>query len=96
MGLGLERAGAGRGLCLDKCLCSKLTHSIVRRRFLAHAGRDHLEPEERQALKRLVEEELLKMQVWARAWAAGSGVCCRVGAREGVGQTSTLKAVLLS
>ncbi|XP_032957520.1 HIRA-interacting protein 3 [Rhinolophus ferrumequinum] len=42
---------------------SQLTHSIVRRRFLAHAGRDHLEPEEKQALKRLVEEELLKMQV---------------------------------
>lgn len=30
---------------------------------MAHAGRDHLEPEEKQALKRLVEEELLKMQV---------------------------------
>ncbi|XP_012619727.1 HIRA-interacting protein 3 [Microcebus murinus] len=42
---------------------STLTHSIVRRRFLAHVGRDHLEPEEKQALKRLVEEELLKMQV---------------------------------
>lgn len=42
---------------------STLTHSIVRRRFLAHAGRDHLEPEEKQALKRLVEDELLKMQV---------------------------------
>ncbi|KAJ8798666.1 hypothetical protein J1605_016469 [Eschrichtius robustus] len=42
---------------------STLTHSIVRRRFLAHAGRDHLEPEEKQALKRLVEKELLKMQV---------------------------------
>lgn len=42
---------------------STLTHSIVRRRFLAHTGRDHLEPEEKQALKRLVEEELLKMQV---------------------------------
>lgn len=42
---------------------STLTHSIVRQRFLAHAGRDHLEPEEKQALKRLVEEELLKMQV---------------------------------
>nr|XP_015092358.1 LOW QUALITY PROTEIN: HIRA-interacting protein 3 [Vicugna pacos] len=42
---------------------STLTHSIVRRRFLAYAGRDHLEPEEKQALKRLVEEELLKMQV---------------------------------
>ncbi|KAM5198065.1 HIRA-interacting protein 3 isoform 3-T3 [Hipposideros larvatus] len=42
---------------------STLTHSIVRQRFLAHAGRDHLEPEEKQALKRLVEDELLKMQV---------------------------------
>ncbi|XP_036775358.2 HIRA-interacting protein 3 isoform X3 [Manis pentadactyla] len=41
---------------------STLTHSIVRRRFLAHVGRDHLETEEKQALKRLVEEELLKMQ----------------------------------
>ncbi|XP_003930161.2 HIRA-interacting protein 3 [Saimiri boliviensis] len=42
---------------------STLTHSIVRRRYLAHSGRDHLEPEEKQALKQLVEEELLKMQV---------------------------------
>ncbi|XP_021575033.1 HIRA-interacting protein 3 [Carlito syrichta] len=42
---------------------STLTHSIVRRRFLARSGRDHLEPEEKQTLKRLVEEELLKMQV---------------------------------
>lgn len=33
---------------------------------MAHAGRDHLEPDEKQALKRLVEEELLKVQVWAR------------------------------
>ncbi|XP_002756089.2 HIRA-interacting protein 3 isoform X1 [Callithrix jacchus] len=42
---------------------STLTHSIVRRRYLAHSGRGHLEPEEKQALKQLVEEELLKMQV---------------------------------
>ncbi|XP_008822125.1 HIRA-interacting protein 3 [Nannospalax galili] len=42
---------------------SALTHSIVRRKFLTHVGRNHLEPEEKQALKRLVEEELLKMQV---------------------------------
>lgn len=42
---------------------STLSHSVVRRRFLAHAGRDHLVPEEKQALKRLVEEELMKMQV---------------------------------
>ncbi|XP_073915414.1 HIRA-interacting protein 3 isoform X1 [Castor canadensis] len=42
---------------------STLTHSIVRQKFLAHAGRAHLEPEEKQALKRLVEEQLLQMQV---------------------------------
>lgn len=42
---------------------STLTQSIVRRQFLAHAGLDHLEPREKQALKRLVEDELLKMQV---------------------------------
>nr|KAF6440709.1 HIRA interacting protein 3 [Rousettus aegyptiacus] len=42
---------------------STLTHSTVRRHFLAYADRDHLEPEEKQALKRLVEEQLLKMQV---------------------------------
>lgn len=42
---------------------STLTHSIVRQKFLAHVGRNHLEPEEKQVLKRLVEEELLKMQV---------------------------------
>lgn len=41
---------------------STLTQSIVRQRFLAHAGRDHLEPREKVALKRLVEEELLRMQ----------------------------------
>ncbi|XP_075420836.1 HIRA-interacting protein 3 isoform X2 [Tenrec ecaudatus] len=41
---------------------STLTQSIVRRRFQAHVGRDHLEPEEKRALKRLVEQELLKMQ----------------------------------
>lgn len=52
-----------RSLFRDRPDLSTLTHSIVRRRFLAHVGRDHLEPEEKQALKRLVEEELLKMQV---------------------------------
>lgn len=42
---------------------STLTLSTVRRKFLAHTGRDRLRPEEKQALKRLVEEELLNMQV---------------------------------
>ena len=75
LALGLERAGAGRGLCPDTCFCSTLTRSIVRARFLAHAGRDHLEPEEKQALKRLVEEELLKMQVRAPAGVTRGGGC---------------------
>ncbi|XP_007499494.1 HIRA-interacting protein 3 isoform X1 [Monodelphis domestica] len=42
---------------------SVLTHSIVRQKYLAHVGLDHLEPEDKKKLKRLVEEELLKMQV---------------------------------
>ncbi|XP_020862336.1 HIRA-interacting protein 3 isoform X2 [Phascolarctos cinereus] len=42
---------------------SVLTHSIVRQKYLAHVGLDHLEPEDKRKLKRLVEEELLKMQV---------------------------------
>ncbi|KAL6046424.1 hypothetical protein STEG23_021385 [Scotinomys teguina] len=40
---------------------SPFTHSIVPLKILKHVGRDHLEPE-KQALKQLVEEELLKMQ----------------------------------
>ena len=77
LGLGLERAGAGRGRRLDTCLRSTLTHSIVRQRFLSHTGRDHLDPEEKQALKRLVEEELLKMQVWALSPRHGTPGCCQ-------------------
>ncbi|XP_006896679.1 PREDICTED: HIRA-interacting protein 3 [Elephantulus edwardii] len=56
---------------------SALTHSIVRQRFLAHVGRDHLEVEEKQALKRLVEEELLRMQVDDRG-ARGRGLSKKV------------------
>lgn len=41
---------------------STVTHSVVRQKFLIHVDRDHLKPEEKQALKRLMEEELLKMQ----------------------------------
>ncbi|XP_011233191.1 HIRA-interacting protein 3 isoform X2 [Ailuropoda melanoleuca] len=50
-----------RGFFRGRPDLSTLTHSIVRRRFLAHAGRDHLEPDEKQTLKRLVEKELLKV-----------------------------------
>ncbi|XP_047389376.1 HIRA-interacting protein 3 isoform X1 [Sciurus carolinensis] len=52
-----------RGFFRGRPDLSTLTHSIVRQKFLTHVGRDHLEPEEKQVLKRLVEEELLKMQV---------------------------------
>lgn len=67
--IGCESLGwKGQGLDwdshLDTCLCSTVSHSSVRQKFLTQVGRDHLEPEEKQALKRLVEEELLKMQVW--------------------------------
>ncbi|MGH0177618.1 UNVERIFIED_CONTAM: hypothetical protein FKN15_075403 [Acipenser sinensis] len=47
------------------CLANKLsaiTHCIVRERYLRHIGRDSLSKEDRQRLKRIVEEELLKMQ----------------------------------
>ncbi|XP_029395009.1 HIRA-interacting protein 3 [Mus pahari] len=47
--------------CPDLRCIDSVTHS-VRQKILIHVGRDHLEPEEKQALKRLVEEELLKMQ----------------------------------
>ncbi|XP_041092604.1 HIRA-interacting protein 3 [Polyodon spathula] len=41
---------------------SAVTHSIVRERYLRHIGHDSLSKEDRQRLKRIVEEELLKMQ----------------------------------
>lgn len=47
----------------------------MRQRFLAHAGRDHLEPREKVALKRLVEEELLRMQVGAGRGLVHLHVC---------------------
>ncbi|XP_059011545.1 HIRA-interacting protein 3 isoform X2 [Mustela lutreola] len=52
-----------RGFFRGRPDLSALTHSVVRRGFLAHAGRAHLEPAEKQALKRLVEQELLQAQV---------------------------------
>ncbi|XP_069044460.1 HIRA-interacting protein 3 isoform X2 [Lepisosteus oculatus] len=39
-----------------------LTQAIVRERYLIHCGRDQLSQEERQLLKRVVEQELVKMQ----------------------------------
>ncbi|KAM5227363.1 HIRA-interacting protein 3 [Ctenodactylus gundi] len=42
---------------------STLTHSTVLQKFLAHVGRNHLEPEEKQELKQLVDKELLKIGV---------------------------------
>lgn len=84
----MEKGVAGRGLPLDISLRSTLTHSIVRRKFLAHTGSDHLSPKEKQALKRLVEEELLKMQVWAEPPPREEGLL-RSRGREGVWQSIT-------
>lgn len=47
------------GACPD---LSRFTHSIVPQAFLTHVGQGHLELEEKQALKQLAEEELLKLQ----------------------------------
>lgn len=44
-------------------LRSVLSQSVVRSRFLSHCGRLALTPQERQILKKVVEEELLRMQV---------------------------------
>lgn len=44
-------------------LCSVLSQSVVRSKFLDHCKRSSLTAEERQTLKKIVEEELLRMQV---------------------------------
>lgn len=43
---------------------STLTLGILRKKYLEHVSRDSLSAEHRQFLKQIVEEELLKMQVW--------------------------------
>ncbi|XP_030064579.1 HIRA-interacting protein 3 isoform X3 [Microcaecilia unicolor] len=40
-----------------------LTHSLVRKKYLAHTGRMSLGPNERRQLKEIVEDELLKVTV---------------------------------
>ncbi|TFJ96417.1 methionyl-tRNA formyltransferase [Platysternon megacephalum] len=52
-----------RGLFQGSPDLSVLTLTMVRRRYLAHAGRESLVPEEKELLKQLVEEELLRMQL---------------------------------
>ncbi|XP_028843021.1 HIRA-interacting protein 3 isoform X2 [Denticeps clupeoides] len=46
----------------ETAIRSTLTLGIVRQRYLEHVGRDWLSAESRQLLKRVVEDELLKMQ----------------------------------
>uniref|UniRef100_A0AAY4CG58 Histone chaperone domain-containing protein n=1 Tax=Denticeps clupeoides TaxID=299321 RepID=A0AAY4CG58_9TELE len=55
---------------IRRLLCT-LTLGIVRQRYLEHVGRDWLSAESRQLLKRVVEDELLKMQVGSRRWKEG-------------------------
>ncbi|XP_063791310.1 HIRA-interacting protein 3 isoform X2 [Pseudophryne corroboree] len=48
---------------MSQCLpLSVLSHSMVRSKFLAHSKRSSLSSQERQTLKKIVEQELLKMQ----------------------------------
>jgi len=42
---------------------STLTLGILRRRYLEKVGRESLSTKDRQLMKKIVEEELLKMQV---------------------------------
>ncbi|XP_043942240.1 HIRA-interacting protein 3 isoform X2 [Protopterus annectens] len=42
---------------------SILTHAIVRKEYLVHCSKERLSKEEKQQLKKLVEEQLLRMQV---------------------------------
>ncbi|XP_074854510.1 HIRA-interacting protein 3 [Carettochelys insculpta] len=51
-----------RALFRDSPDLSALTLAVVRRRYLAHVGREMLQREEKELLKRVVEEELLMMQ----------------------------------
>ncbi|KAG8542973.1 hypothetical protein GDO81_025691 [Engystomops pustulosus] len=68
---GLNMAGAveremrlfTRGLFQQSPDLSVLSQSLVRSRFLAHSGRSVLTSQERTTLKKIVEEELLRMQV---------------------------------
>uniref|UniRef100_A0AAY4CHK9 Uncharacterized protein n=1 Tax=Denticeps clupeoides TaxID=299321 RepID=A0AAY4CHK9_9TELE len=57
--------------CRTYSFFATLTLGIVRQRYLEHVGRDWLSAESRQLLKRVVEDELLKMQVGSRRWKEG-------------------------
>ncbi|XP_043372001.1 HIRA-interacting protein 3 [Dermochelys coriacea] len=52
-----------RGLFQGSPDLSVLTLAMVRRKYLAHVGRESLMREEKELLKQLVEEELLRMQL---------------------------------
>lgn len=47
-------------------LSSTLTLGILRRRYLEKVGRESFSTKDRQLMKKIVEEELLKMQVSKR------------------------------
>ncbi|XP_048373952.1 HIRA-interacting protein 3 [Sphaerodactylus townsendi] len=42
---------------------STLTHAIVQKKYLAHVGKENLTKEEKVQLKRLIEKELLQIQI---------------------------------
>ncbi|XP_054848288.1 HIRA-interacting protein 3 [Eublepharis macularius] len=52
-----------RGLFQGSPDLSVLTHAIVRKKYLAHTGKEVLTKEEKDRLKRLIEKELLLLQI---------------------------------
>uniref|UniRef100_A0A452GRP9 HIRA interacting protein 3 n=1 Tax=Gopherus agassizii TaxID=38772 RepID=A0A452GRP9_9SAUR len=52
-----------RGLFQSRPDLRVLTLAVVRSRYLAHVGRESLRPEDKELLKELVKEELLRMQL---------------------------------
>nr|XP_020453515.1 HIRA-interacting protein 3 [Monopterus albus] len=50
------------GQLRDEPDLSKLTLGILKKRYLAHVGRESLSPDARNYMKQVVEEELMKMQ----------------------------------
>ncbi|KAH0626402.1 hypothetical protein JD844_001363 [Phrynosoma platyrhinos] len=59
----LEMEGFVRGLFQGRPDLNVLTHTIIREKYRKHVGKESLTKEEREQLKKLVEEELVQMKV---------------------------------
>ncbi|XP_077170671.1 HIRA-interacting protein 3 [Paroedura picta] len=58
-----DMEGFVQGLFQGSPDLSILTHAIVRKKYLAHVGKEALTKEEKDQLKRLIEKELLQLQI---------------------------------